>query len=184
MKNVKRIFLALTASLAVIILFRGWIYRHSVNYAILTNRSAYAPDKSFDNFIDERTKKEKINSVDDIIALSLKITSEELSFTTKKCEYNPSSLILSPKTNCIGYSAFFTSTCNYLLSKYGYGDTWKAASLVGQLYLFGININTHFHSSFFKDHDFNVIENKKTGEKLYIDPTVNDYLDINFISSN
>ncbi len=181
MKNVKRIFLVLVCSLAIIVIFRGWLYRHCVNYTILDYRQSYTPDKAFRDFVDSKKKDTKINSVEDIIKLSLKITSDELSFTTSKCEYNPNSLIHSQKTNCIGYSAFFNSTCNYLLTEYEYD--WNSLSLVGQQQLFGANINKHLHSAFFKDHDFNVIENKKTGEKYFVDPTVNDYLWIDFVSS-
>lgn len=164
------------------IIFRGWLYRHCVNYTIIDYRQTYTPDKTFRDFIDSKTKDEKINSVEDVINLALKITSDELSFTTSKCAYSPTGLLHSPKTNCIGYSAFFNTTCNYLLTKYNYYGDWNSSSLVGQQQLFGININKHLHSAFFKDHDFNAIRNKKTGAEYFVDPTVNDYLDIDFVS--
>jgi len=53
---------------------------------------------------------------------------------------------------------------------------------VEQLYFLGTNIHKYFNSSFFKDHDFVTIENKTTGEIFAVDPTVNDYLRIDFIT--
>ena len=37
---------------------------------------------------------------------------------------------------------------------------------------------------FFKDHDFVTIENKETGEIFAVDPSVNDYLFIDFVTFN
>ena len=61
-------------------------------------------------------------------------------------------------------------------------DKWNAKPQIGQLYFLGTNIHKYFNSSFFEDHDFVTIENKSTGEILAVDPTVNDYLNIDFIT--
>jgi hypothetical protein len=68
------------------------------------------------------------------------------------------------------------------LKRYNLADRWTAKPQIGQLYFLGTNIHKYFNSAFFKDHDFVTIENKKTGEILAVDPTVNDYLHIDFIT--
>ena len=53
---------------------------------------------------------------------------------------------------------------------------------IGQLHYLEINIHKYFNSSFFKNHDFVTIENRETEEIIAVDPTVNDYLYICFIT--
>jgi len=43
------------------------------------------------------------------------------------------------------------------------------------------NINRHFNSEFFRDHDFVTVENVKTKETIGIDATVYDYFRIDRI---
>jgi len=79
-------------------------------------------------------------------------------------------------------ASFFITTCKYVLKKYNLEDKWIVQQQIGQLYFLGTNVHTYFNSSFFKDHDFVTIENKKTGEIIAVDPTVNDYLFIDNIT--
>lgn len=93
-------------------------------------------------------------------------------------------LLLPRQANCVGYTTFFATTCNYLLEKNNLSDIWIAKPQVGQLYLLGVNIHNYFNSAFFKDHDFVTIENKKTGEIYAVDPTISDYLRIKEVFYN
>jgi len=68
------------------------------------------------------------------------------------------------------------------LDKYELSGNWIAKPQIGQLNFLGINVHKYFNSQFFKDHDFVLIENKTTDEVFAVDPTVRDYLKINFIS--
>ena len=68
------------------------------------------------------------------------------------------------------------------MKKYNLDDTWTAKPQIGQLYLLGTNIHQYFNHPFLKDHDFVAIENKQTGQILAVDPTVNDYFYIDFIT--
>ena len=102
--------------------------------------------------------------------------------TANENDVDPNKLITSRKAHCIGYASFFATTCNYLLKKYNLSDQWTAKPKVGQLYFIGQNIHKYFNSPFFKDHDFVTIENKKTDQIFAVDPTVYDYLLIDFIN--
>mgnify|MGYP006879680079 CR=1 FL=1 len=47
---------------------------------------------------------------------------------------------------------------------------------------FSLSELSKLNAPFFKDHDFVIIENSVTGEKIYIDPTTSDYLGIDEVA--
>jgi hypothetical protein len=155
-----------------------------VTYKSVKIRTNYlAKNIKLTDYIDANTDKQTDPDIKQIIKLGLSITSRKLNFTADKNDTDPNKLIISKTAHCVGYASFFATTCNYLLEKYNLSDTWTAKPQVGQLDFLGTNIHIYF-TKFFKDHDFVTIENKKTGEILSVDPTVNDYLRIDFITYN
>ncbi len=164
-------------------IFKGCIYRTLVNYQSVGIRSHYsATNKQLTELIENKSVEETKPEIKTIIQLALSITSEQLVFTSDHNDTDPNQLILSNKAHCVGYAAFFTTTMHYLLKKYGLENKWVIIPRVGQLHVMGINIHPYFHSSFFKDHDFVTIENKSTGEIFAVDPTLNDYFFIDFVT--
>jgi hypothetical protein len=183
MKIIKRILFTFLVLTTVGLLFRGWLYRHLVTYKSVGHRTNYSvTDKKFVDYINANTDEQTDPDIEHIIKLGLSITSGQLNFTADKNDTDPNKLITSKTAHCVGYASFFSTTCNHLLAKYNLADTWTAKPQVGQLYFLGTNIHKYFDSTFFKDHDFVTIENKKTGEIIAVDPTVNDYLLIDFIT--
>ena len=183
MKIIKRSLLLLILLTSVGFLFRGWIYRHVVTYKSVGMRTTYpASDKNFTKYIDSCIDNHKKLNINQIIKLAFSITSEKLTYTAQKTDIDPYLLITSRTAHCVGYAAFFTTTCNYLLKKYDLADQWTAKPRIGQLYFPGTKIHPYFSTPFFKDHDFVTIENKETGEILAVDPIVKDYLSIYFVS--
>ena len=184
-KFIKRTLLAILILTIVGLLFRGWFYRHLVTYKSIGLRINYsATDEKLINYIDANIDKEANLDIKQIIKIGLSITSRQLNFTTNKNDVDPNKLVSSKTAHCVGYASFFATTCNYILKKYDLDDNWTVKSQIGQLYFLGINIHKYLHSSFFKDHDFVTIENKKTGEIYAVDPTLNDYLHIDLIKYN
>lgn len=162
---------------------RGYIYRHLFNYKTIGERKSYiVTDKKLKEYIDSFVVTKKHENIDDVIILSLQITSSKLCFREAKNAIDPNVLINTTNAHCIGYSAFFSATCNYLLDKYGYSSKWTSKPLIGQIYFINTNIHNYFKSSFFKDHDYNVIINSETGERFYVDPTINDYFKIDYVA--
>jgi len=183
MKFIKRTILTILILIAVGLLFRGWFYRHLITYKSVGLRTNYAAtNEKLVDYINANIDKQADTDIEQIIELGLSLTSKQLNFTADKIDNDPNKLITSKTAHCIGYATFFATTCNYLLDKYNLADTWTAKPQVEQLYFLGTNIHKYFNSSFFKDHDFVTIENKTTGEIFAVDPTVNDYLRIDFIT--
>ena len=183
MKIIKRIFFAILILTTVGLLFRGWFYRNLVTYKSVGLRTFYvATDENLIEYIEASIDKQDDPDIWQIIKLGLSITSKKLNFTSDKNDTDPNKLITSKTAHCVGYATFFATTCNYLLDKYNLEDAWIAKPQIGELYFLGTNVHQYFSSSFFKDHDFVTIENKTTGEIYAVDPTINDYLLIDFIT--
>ena len=183
MKFIKRTALTIFILATVGLLFRGWFYRQLLTYKSLGVRTNYAVtnDKLLD-FINASADKQTNPDIEQIIKLGLSITSEHLNFTADKNDTDPNKLITSKTAHCVGYATFFATTCNYLFDKYNLADTWTARPQVGQLNFLGKNIHQYFSTPFFKDHDFVTIENKTTGQTFAVDPTISDYLFIDFVT--
>ncbi|WP_110977704.1 hypothetical protein [Hymenobacter sediminis] len=170
MKFIKRLFLVILFLVAIGLLFRGWLYRHLVTYRSIGQRTTYSvTDARLIEYINENTDKAIDNNIEQVVKTGLSITSKQLNFTAAKNDVDPNKLITSKSAHCVGYAAFFAATCNHLLSKYNLTHTWTAKPQVGQLYFFGTNIHKYVNTAFFKDHDFVIIENKKTGEVYAVD---------------
>ncbi len=182
-KFIKRTILAILILAAVGVFFRGWIYRSLVTYHSVGERTNFSvTNDKLINYLDASTKNINEPNIQQIIKLGLSISSKQLNFSAGKNDIDPNQLINSKTAHCVGYAAFFTTSCNYLLEKYELSGEWTAKHQIGQLNFLGINIHKLFNSPFFKDHDFVIIKNEKTGETLAVDPTINDYLSIVFIT--
>lgn len=184
MKKLKQITLIILMLTTVGCFSSDWLYRYLVTYKSVGVRANYfATNKELTDYINESIKDQTNTDIKQIVKLGLLITSKRLNFTAYKNDIDPNKLINSKTAHCVGYASFFTTTCNYLLKKYGLSDTWVVKQQIGQLYFGGVNMHKYFHSAFFKDHDFVTVENKITGEILAVDPTINDYLHIDFIKN-
>jgi hypothetical protein len=183
MKFIKQTFIITLILVTVGILLRGWIYRELVTYKSIGLRTIYpATAKNLTDYIATSTARQTNPDIEQIVELGLSITSDQLRFTASKNEVDPNKLINSRTSHCVGYASFFATTCHYLVEKHNLSDQWTIKPHIGQLYFLGENIHKYFSSPFFKDHDFVTIENKKTGEVIAVDPTVDDYLYIDLIN--
>ncbi len=154
-----------------------------MTYKSLGQRTSYeAKDSELIDFIEGRTDNQENLDVEEVIELALDLTTEQLNFTSSKNHNDPNKLIHSKTAHCVGYASFCSTAINYLLKKYELDNDWQAKPQIGQLYLFGTNVHHYFESAFFKDHDFVLIENKSTGEVFAVDPSLDDYLFIDFVT--
>ena len=122
-------------------------------------------------------------TLETIAEISQEITSEKLHFVSRSLEANPNTSFNTKKANCIGYSAMCNAIGNHIIRQNNLQETYEFKHLVGKMYVFGYDIHELFSSPFFKNHDYNVIINKQTGEKIYLDPSVYDYTWIDRVRS-
>lgn len=123
-------------------------------------------------------------SIEEIIAVSTRITNKNLEFTFNKISNNPNVVYKLKKANCIGYSSLFNSIGNHIIKEQKMTDKYEFVHWVGKLTVFGYNVHTITNNSFFKDHDFNEIKDKKTGKIKFVDPSLSDYLGIDYVNKN
>ncbi|WP_028979967.1 hypothetical protein [Sporocytophaga myxococcoides] len=179
----KRLFLSILILVTILCFFRGWLYRNIVTYKSIGQRQSYLPrDKNLISSIEANVDGKKKIDIKSIIELGLSTTAKHLHYSVNPTTNDPNKLIYTKAAHCVGYSTFFAATCNYLLKKYNLDKNWKARPQIAQLYIFKTNIHQFFSTPFFKDHDIVIIENQKTGELFAVDPTLNDYFYIDFIS--
>jgi hypothetical protein len=184
MNKVYRILLILFVLATVGLLFRGWIYRKLVTYKFYKVRTNYlVTDIKLVDYINLSANNQLESDIEQIIKLGLSITSRQLNFTADYSNSeDPNKLISTRNAHCVGYASFFASTCNYILKKYNHTNNWIAVHRVAKLKIIGIDIHDFFKSPFFTDHDFVTIENKVTGEIIAVDPSINDYLFIDYVT--
>ncbi|MBN2891339.1 MAG: hypothetical protein JXL97_05695 [Bacteroidales bacterium] len=179
----KKFLIIIFAFLFIVFVFKGVFFRLMVKYEPVNERTTYSlKDDNFKNYVDSISSESEIG-ISKVLKISNKITSQSLKFTKSSSGYNPNDLFYSKSSNCIGYATFYASVCNYLLEKNNLSDEWNAKCYVGYIYLFGENVHHYFKSSFFKDHDFVIVENTKTGEKKLVDPSVYDFLGVKYVKS-
>lgn len=171
MRFIKRCFLLIFILFLVVILFKGFIYRNFVEYYDIKCRGIFVIENlSNDNF--------RNTDINEIIDYALNQTSKKLEFKLN----NPGKFMLTGKANCVGYSTFFCSYMIQLLNKNNLDNEWKVNHKVAKLKFLGVDIHQYFSSPSFKDHDFVVLENLKTKEKIAIDPALYDYTRIKRVS--
>ncbi len=165
------------------LVFRSWIYQRLFSYKNIGEKNNIEAQSTYlIDYINEETSGFQPENINDIIEKSLQITSKKLSFEQAKNDIDPNKLIRTENAHCVGYSAFFNTTCSYLLKKYHFSDDWNCKHLVGKIYCMNTDIHPYFKSGFFRDHDFNIIFNKKDPDKTYYtDPTLFDYSRIKYV---
>jgi hypothetical protein len=183
MKVLKWILLVGLLLLIAGAVWRGPLFRFFVTYRSIGLRTEYtATDTALTGYIERSEALAEGQEVTDIIHLALAITRDQLDFTTDKNESDPNKLIHTHTSNCVGYAAFFATTCNHLLRRHHLSDQWVARPHVGQLYVLGRNIHRYFSHPFFYDHDFATVQNIRTGEVYAVDPSMSDCLLIDYVS--
>jgi hypothetical protein len=183
MKIIKGFIIAFIILISLGILFRGSIYRSIVKYKSVGIRTNYAADNpKLLDYINTSVPEQADMTIKQIIEAGLSLTSRQLNFTADKNQNDPNKLISLKTAHCIGYASFFATSCNNLLEKNNLSNSWKAIPRIGKIFVFGTNIHNYLNSPFFKDHDFVTIENNRTGEVFAVDPTIHEYLSIDYIT--
>ena len=166
----------------VLIAFRGSIYRLIISYDDIGNRqNVQLTNEKLISKINHNISNINID-LNTIVEVANQITNEELSFTMSESSNNPNEIFDEKKANCVGYSSLFNSITTYIIFKNNLQDEIVAEHKIGEIYLFGVNLHQFFESQFFKDHDFNEIRNQKSGEQIFIDPSLSDNFRINRIN--
>jgi len=155
---------------------RNFLFSSLFRYEIIKERQIYPFEN--ENLKDDKPARE----IEEIIQNNLEQTSSVLAFSFERCENDPNLLLKTKKANCIGYSALLAALIQTELRKNKLDKKWEVSHEVGEIYFLNKNINQYFTSKFFKDHDFVVVENKETKERIAIDAALYDYFRINKIT--
>lgn len=178
----KRGLKILAASILVIVIFRGQLYRSAVNYTQIRERQTVKiTNERLILEIENEIEGQALNH-DKIAEIARGITNKNLQFNWTNSSGNPNELFDTQQANCIGYSALFNSIVQYLIDQNRLGEIYETKHLVGRLEFWGIDVHLFFDSPFFRDHDYNSIKNIETGKILFIDPSASDYLKVHQVN--
>ena len=167
------------ALLLLLALFRGWVFRLLVTYHPILEQQTYSvSDKNLSQLLDNQSID---SAVENIVKQALYLTANQLRFTSGKNFTDPNQLFYSKTAHCVGYAAFFNTTCQALLRKAKLENRYRVKHLRGKLTLLGFDLHRLTNSPFFRDHDFNMIEDLQTGKKIYVDASLRDVLGIGFV---
>jgi hypothetical protein len=182
-KRIKKATKYLGIILVLVILFRGFLYRTLVHYTLVDTRSSVTlTNKKLIEEIDKETRGVVLD-IDEIIDVCNSITSKRLSFTFDAVPGNPNEVYDFGKANCVGYSALFNSIGNYIVNQQNQNLQYEFTHHVGKLFFLGIDMHTMSDNPFLSNHDFNKVTVVATGETIYLDPSMRDYLRIRTVTS-
>lgn len=177
MSRKKKTILLFAAVLALLFALKGVIYRGLFHYEIKATKAQTLPS---DLLVFDETFPTQM-TLEEFTSLVTELTSSNLSFTSNKCSTYPAIALKEGKTNCVGYSATFSAIAQQIIKQNGWQDQFEVKHHIAHIHLFEWNVHDWFDDSFYKDHDINSVKDLKTGEMLYIDPSLNDYTGINSV---
>ncbi len=168
--------------LFALFLLRGRLFRLLVSYHPIGERPTFGlTNKDLMQSIENHPVDTSIQS---IIQRALDLTAVHLRFTSGKNDIDPNLLFSSKNAHCVGYAAFFNTTCLALLRKEKLENRFQVTHFRGKLTLLGFDLHQLTSSPFFGDHDFNVVEDLETGKKVYVDASLRDVLGIGLVSGD
>jgi len=172
----KKVLKIIGISLALLFLFRGFIYRQAIYYTpIKTKQTIPLSNKKVIAKIEVAIKDRQLDLVK-IAKIASSLTNNHLQFTFQKTSNNPNKMAITQKANCAAYAAFFNAITHHIIHRKRLKDRYQAKHLVGKINFFNVNLHQFFTDTFYQNHDYNVIEDKLTGKVLLIDPSIDDYL--------
>jgi hypothetical protein len=168
--------------LLVLFLLRGWLFRLMVAYHPISERpSIVVEDKKLLQQLESQPVDSNLHR---IVKRSLDLTAAQLRFSFDKCETDPNRLFYSKNANCVGYAAYFSTVCGSMIQSAGLGNRYKVKHLRATISCLGLNLHQLTDSPFFQDHDYNLVEDLKTGDRVFVDASTRDLLGIGFVRSD
>lgn len=167
----KRFTIILIALFLLVILFRGLLWRLVSSYEDIKRIPLQT--------LTDKTLKEKIRKEtqgmdgEAIIEYCRTLTSDCLSFSLANAESNVNKMYPKNKSHCVGYAAFFASTCQYAFRVNRIsGHCYHAR---GWIHILGMNIHAPVRDiGSLKDHDY--VKVKLGGKNTVVDPSIEDFL--------
>jgi hypothetical protein len=160
------------------ILFRGQLFRFCVSYEPAGNRDFIAlNDKVLVQKIDDWGLENPGATPKQLIAYARKQTARNASFVMRSTSGEPDDIAKSGRANCVGYARLFAA----ILDRVDTDDRFRQEILIGKISLFGQSLHQLTNDPFWSDHDYNKVIDVNSGEVLFLDTTLYDYLGIRWV---
>lgn len=168
----KRFAIILLALFLLAILFRGSLWRSISSYEDIKRIPRQTlTDKTLKEHI--RVETQGMDG-EEIISYCRRLTTGCLSFSMSHAENDINKMYPKNKAHCVGYAAFFASTCQYAFQVNG--TNGHCDHMRGWIHILGLNIHTPFRDiGSLKDHDY--VNVRLDGKTIHVDPSIEDFLD-------
>lgn len=170
----KRTLKIILIAICLLFLLRGQVFRLLIYYVPVQQVHLPNEIQSFSSAMSSYPEANSI-TIEKEIRRALNFTSQALYFTLANTSMHPLDLLENSKANCVGYGNFFKHRMLFQLEHRKLEGQYEVQQWRGKLYLLGWDLHTLFEDPFWKDHDFNIIIDKKTGAQLAVDATLFDY---------
>jgi len=172
----KKRYLFLLALLAAIF-FRGPLFRAAVSYEPVKTRAfqplTAAPDLFAD--ISEWAAANPEPTTEQLIAFARRETARRVGFVMRQTSGRPDDVVAGGEANCVGYARLFAAILDRAARATGRGEEIEQTLLVGELSLFGESLHQLTSDPFWRDHDYNKVVDRVSGEVWFLDVTLYDY---------
>lgn len=159
----KTILLVLTLTIT------GVLVQTGINYEVISTISTKAQPSPVEVNV-------KSKNIDSLIEYSLSVTTDNLRFSLKSSgNSSVASISSTGKAHCVGYSRYFAAVLTEALAK-NHVTQYKVSHVRAKIHMLGFNVHQVFNDPAFKDHDVCLITNVKTGERIFVDPSLSEVL--------
>jgi hypothetical protein len=179
MKWFFRFFKSVFLVLFVLFLLRSWLFKMTVQYVPASEQSLF--ELTDEALLQSLESPASGISLEVILRQALDLTTRRLRFRGGHNPIDPNRLFHKRKAHCVGYAAYFATVFNQLAQRAGMGSRYRAHHLRGHILFLGLDLHQFSHDPFFKDHDFNSVEDRASGKRFFIDASVKDALGITFV---
>lgn len=166
--------------------FRTSLFNLVVRYELISSHKTTLLNRSFiESELDKCLIVCENISLDDLILISLRITSDNLNFSIKSDDLESINVEQPINTHCVGYAAVFNNVFNYGISKCKHLSNYSSYHCRGRIYFLGIEITSRIQGNpFWDDHDFNEIRDRKGAKYCWLDAVLYDKFKICAIEYN
>ena len=164
-------------------IFKDVMFQAMFSYKKIGERTHYSGFSDDSLFSGEGTYNSGDREDVDLVTLindALHFSDMQLSFAATNTRNEPDALVKHGRAHCIGYSAFFKATLEELLERKDI-EYVEVQHAVSEVYLAGINLHQFTSRDFFKDHDYNIVVDRLSGNAYFVDSSLHDMTGIGFV---
>lgn len=181
--NKKRKIAFILVILLTCLIFRGAILNKIFTYkaeAVIPVQDLSS--KYWKSLLNKAILDNDVHDINQANKVILALLSKHLQFGKISSALKPNDFVSGSITHCVGYSSLHATLLNYTIDKLKLSDC-RVSHIRGQIFLLDFALTRPSNASFFRDHDFILIENTKRDQSYYSDASLYEFVKVDQIKS-